>query len=159
MGTRSEQLATQFEAAVKDLADTIEKCPDSTWGARAGDEGWTFAGLAQHVSGQFPLEMEYVTAWAEGKTPPSYTWDDINGKNDSRAAQNQTISRADVLKELKTGAASTAAYIRGLSDDQLERKAKLPLANGAELTTQQVIESGILIDHVRGHLKGLRSAN
>lgn len=158
MGTRAAALADQFEQAVAEFADTIEKLPHEKWNAARGPEGWNVAATAQHVSGQFPLEMEYITAAAEGRPMPSYSWDDINGKNDSRAAANGAVSRADVLKELKEGAASTAAYIRGLTDEQLDSTAELALANGAVVSAQQLIEGGVLIDHVRGHLNSIRAA-
>ena len=31
-------------------------------------------------------------------------------------------------------------------------------AGGAEVSTQQLIEGGVLIDHVRGHLKSIKEA-
>jgi len=77
MPTRAESLAAQFEQAVNDFAQTIEQIPDDKWTTQGGPEGWTVAGVAQHVSGQFPLEMEYITAAAEGKLMPAYSWDDI----------------------------------------------------------------------------------
>jgi hypothetical protein len=158
MGQRAAGLADQFERAVGELAQFIEQCPEATWSAICNAEGWTVAQAAQHVSGQFPLEMEYITAAAEGRALPTYTWEDINGKNDGRAARNKGVSKADVAKELRDGAASTAAYLRGLSDEQLDRKSALALADGAMVTTQQLIEGGVLIDHVNGHLASMRSA-
>lgn len=156
MPTRAQSLAEQFEQAVNDFAQTIEQIPDDRWSARGGPEGWTIAGVAQHVSGQFPLEMEYITAAAEGKEMPAYSWDDINGKNESRADKNSSASKADVLAELRDGGSSTAAYVRGLSDEQLDRTGALALAGGASVSAQQLIEGGVLIDHVRGHMKSLQ---
>ena len=157
MPTRAEQLANDFEQAVNDFAKTIEQIPDDKWTAQGGPEGWTIAAVAQHVSGQFPLEMEYITAAAEGKEMPGYSWDDINARNGARAEKNSTASKADVLRELRDGAASTAAYVRGLSDEQLERAGALALAGGASVTAQQLIEGGVLIDHVRGHMQSLQA--
>jgi hypothetical protein len=158
MGERGEALAKQFEQAIQELASEIEKLPDDRWSSAKGPEGWNVAATAQHVSGQFPLEMEYITAAAEGRGSPAYSWDDINAKNDGRAAKNTAVSKADVLKELRDGAASTAAYVRGLSDAQLDQTIDLPLAGGAAVSTQQLIEGGVLIDHVRGHLQSIRDA-
>jgi uncharacterized damage-inducible protein DinB len=157
MPTRAEQLAKDFEQAVNDFAQTIEQIPEDKWTAQGGPEGWTIAGVAQHVSGQFPLEMEYITAAAEGKEMPGYSWDDINARNDARAEKNSTASKADVLRELRDGATSTAAYVRGLSDEQLERAGSLALAGGASVTAQQLIEGGVLIDHVRAHMQSLQA--
>lgn len=158
MGTRAEALASDFERAVDEFAKAVESCSDVDWGAVCNAEGWTVAQTAQHVSGQFPLEMEYITAIAEARTLPSYSWDDINAKNDGRAASHAAVGKADVLRELREGSAGVARYVRALSDAQLDRKAPLSLANGAEVTTQQLIEGGVLIDHVRGHQSSIRGA-
>ncbi|HYM16016.1 MAG TPA: DinB family protein [Dehalococcoidia bacterium] len=158
MGTRSDALATRFEQAVADFATTVEACSDAQWAAPCSAERWTVAQTAQHVSGQFPLEMEFITAAAEGKPLPGYSWDDVNGKNDARAANNVAVTKAAVLKELREGAASTAAYIRALTDEQLDRTGSLPLAGGATVTTQQLIEGGVLTAHVTGHLESIRAA-
>ena len=157
MPSRAQSLADKFEEAVTEFANTVERIPDEKWSAKGGPEGWTVAGVAQHVSGQFPLEMEYITAAAEGKSLPAYSWDDINGMNERRAEKNSGASKAEVLQELREGAASTAAYVRGLSDAQLERTAALALAGGASVSAQQLIEGGVLIDHVLGHMKSLPS--
>ena len=154
--SRAESLADTFEQAVNEFAQTIEQIPDDKWTAKGGPEGWTIAGVAQHVSGQFPLEMEYITAAAEGKQMPAYSWDDINSRNDGRAEKNSAASKQDVLRELREGAASTAAYVRGLSDEQLDRKGALALAGGADVSAEQLIQGGVLIDHVRGHMQSLQ---
>ncbi|MBI5289966.1 MAG: DinB family protein [Chloroflexi bacterium] len=150
MGSRSTALADEFQRAVAEFTDAVESCSDAKWRAICNAEGWSVGQTAQHVSGQFPLEMEYITAIAEGKPLPAYSWDDINGKNDGRAGRNASVTQADVLEELRTGAASTGAYVRALSDEQLDRTAPLALADGAMVSTQQLIEGGLLIDHVRG---------
>ena len=158
MGQRTSALADQFEQALAEFASTIEAIPDDKWTTAKGPEGWTLAATAQHVSGQFPLEMEYITAIAEGRPLPSYSWDDINGKNDGRAAKNTSVTRADVLRELRESGKSVAAYLRGLQDDQLDRTGELALTGGATVNTQALIEGGVLIDHVRGHLASLRAS-
>ncbi len=158
MSTRAEEWAQRFEESIKDFEGTIQSCSEERWCATGGAEGWTVAATAQHVAGQFPLEHEYISAAAEGRQMPAYTWDDINGKNERRAADHNTCKKEDVLKLLREGSSSMASYIRGLSDEQLDRTASLPLADGASVTTQQLIEGGVLIDHVRGHMQGMPSA-
>lgn len=158
MAQRSTELANQFEQAVAAFGKAVSGCSDEMWGAICNDEGWTVAQTAQHVSGQFMLEMEFITAAAEGHPMPPYTWDDVNSRNEGRAARNAKVTREDVLRELQTGASVTAAYLRALSDDQLDRKVPLGLADGAMVTTQQLIEGGVLIAHVTGHLESIRAA-
>ena len=158
MGQRTSALADQFEQTLAEFASTIEAIPDDKWTAARGLEGWNLAATAQHVSGQFPLEMEYITAIAEGRPLPSYSWDDINAKNDGRAANNASVTKADVLTELRESGKSVAAYLRGLQDEQLDRTGELALAGGATVKTQALIEGGVLIDHVKGHLSSIRAA-
>ena len=158
MSKRAQELTRQFEEAVADFAATVEAVSPAEWAvAICNDEGWTVAQVAQHVSGQFPIEMEFVTAGAEGRPLPAYTWDDVNEKNEGRAARNAGVSKGDVLRELRENAASVSAYLSKLTDEQLDRTGVLGLADGAEVTTQQLIEGGILIAHVRGHLESIRT--
>jgi hypothetical protein len=159
MGQRAEALAGRFEQAVAEFAKTVEGCSDGQWAKVCNDEGWTVGQTAQHVSGQFPLEMEFIRAAAEGTPMPTYSWDDINGKNGARAEKNSAATRQQVLQELKDGGASTAAYIRKLSDEQLDRTGKLGLAGGADVSTEQLINGGVLIEHVTGHLQSINNAS
>ncbi len=156
MSDRSNALAAQFEQAIAEFADAVKAIPDEKWSGMGGNEGYTIAATAQHVFGQFALlEMEYISAAAEGKPMPSYSWDDVNGINDRRAEANKACTKAQVLGELRDDGATMAAYIRSLSDKQLDRKGALALANGAEVSAEQLIAGGVLIDHVRGHMKTL----
>jgi hypothetical protein len=157
MSKRAEALADEFEDQIGQLTKEIEQCTDRHWQSVCGDEGWTVAATAQHVAAQFPLEMEYLTAAAAGTTMPSYTWDDINTLNERRAQEMSAAGRDDVLKLLRENSAKAASFVRGLSDEQLDRRSPLPLANGAEVSTQDLIEGGVLIDHARGHLKSIRA--
>jgi purine nucleoside permease len=158
MGERSGALASQFEQALAELAKTVESCSAAQWQAVCGDEGWTVAATAHHVAAQWPLEREYISAAAEGAPPPTHTWDEINSANERRAQTARAISKDEVLKLLRDGGASMAAYVRGFNDEQLDRTAPLALADGAAVPAQALIEGGVLIDHVNGHLKSIRAA-
>ena len=158
MSQRSSELARQFEQAVAEFGETVAACSPAQWAAVCDAEGWTVAQTAQHVSGQFPLEMEFITAGAEGKPLPALTWSELNSKNESRAGKHISATKADVLKELRAGAAAIAAYIRALSDEQLDRTGSLGLADGASVSTQQLLEGGVLIAHITGHLESIRGA-
>jgi hypothetical protein len=158
MAGRSEKLAVQFESAVADLIRAVEQCPDAQWRAVCGDEQWTVAATAHHVGSQWPLELEYISAAAEGRTAPAHTWDDINAKNARHATEFSACTKADAAKLLRDGSAPMAAYVRGLKDEQLDRTMALPLANGAAVSTQQLIEGGVLIEHATAHLQSIRAA-
>ncbi len=157
MSTRSDALADRFEQAIADFAQAVEACPDAKWNTVC-EEPWTVAQVAQHVAGQFPLESEFIFPAAEGRDLPGYSVKDIDEKNDARAAASKDATKADVLSALREGGARLADYIRALSDDQLDRASALPVAGGASVTTQQILEGPILIDHVGGgHLASIRA--
>lgn len=153
---RAATLAEQFEMATAELVQAVEAYLDGEWHKVHGDEGWTVAATAHHVGSQFPLEKEYITAAAEGGDRPGYSWDDINGRNARHAEDFKTCSKSDVVTLLRNSGAEMAAYVRGLSDEQLDRKAPLALAGGAEVSAQQLIEGGVLIDHVKSHTQSIR---
>ena len=157
MSQRATMLADQFEEQIQQLVETIEKCSEQQWKANCGEEQWSVAATAHHVGAQFGLEMEYLTACADGRILPQYSWDDINRLNDDRAAANTACDKAAAIRQLREGSAPVAAWVRGLTDQQLDRTGALPLAGGAQVSTQQLIEGGVLIDHARAHLASIRA--
>lgn len=158
MGQRAKELTKRFEQAVAEFDKAIEACSDAQWRAICNAEGWTVGQTAQHVSGQFVNEMMFITAGAEGRALPGLTLDGLNELNDTRAEEHSSVTKAEVLKELRTEAANVVAYISALSDEQLDRTGTLAIAGGATVTTQQLIEGGVLIAHVTEHLDSIRKA-
>jgi len=157
MGARASALADQFQQQIDELAKAIEQCPADKWGALCGEEQWTVAATAHHVAVQFPLEMEYLLACSTGTPMPSRTWDDINAWNGRHAQQFSAISKEEALKALRQNSAPVAAWVRALTDEQLDRTAPLPLADGANVSTEQLVLGGVLIDHARAHAASIRA--
>jgi hypothetical protein len=158
MGQRSQALAEAFEKEIGELEAAVERCSDAQWKANCPGEEWSVGVTAQHIVGQFPLEFEYLTPLSQGKALPGYSWDDINGKNDKRAAGDANVSRQDVLSLLRSERTRIAGWLRGLDDGQLDNQQPLALADGASVSTQNLIEGGVLIDHVRGHTNNIKAA-
>jgi hypothetical protein len=158
MGNQGEELATQFENALAELVQTVETFPDDKWQAVCGDEGWTVAATARHVGYQWEIEKELIEGTAGRAPMPPYSWDDVNKRNEDHAQQFSTASKADVLGLLRDQGPTMATYVRGLSDDELAKKTPFPLADGAAVSPQQIIEGGVLIDHINAHLKSIRAA-
>jgi hypothetical protein len=158
MTARTDALATQFETALAELIATIEACPEAQWRAVCGDERWTVAATAQHVGAQFGIERDLINGTAGIAPMPQVGWDEINESNERRAQQFSACTKEDAMKLLKQDGPKMAALVRSLTDEQLDRAVSFPLAGGASVTTQQIIEGGVLIDHVRAHLKSIRAA-
>jgi hypothetical protein len=158
MSERSEALARTFEDRIAEFIAEVEQCSDEKWKAICGDEKWSVASTAHHVAFQWPLEQEYLDSVTKGEPAPTYTWDDINKRNADHAAKFTKCSKDQAIKALRDGAPAMAAFVRGLSDQQLDRTMSMPLANGANVSTTQLINGGILIGHVEEHLKSIRAA-
>lgn len=157
MGNRGEALADKFEQELAKLVEAIEQYPDASWQKVCGDEGWTVAATAHHVGHQWSLERELLDGTVGNAPMPSYSWDDVNARNEQHAQEFSGVSKDAVIAYLREGATGMASYVRGLSDEQLERRAAFPLANGAEVNAQALIEGGVLIDHITAHLKSIQA--
>jgi hypothetical protein len=154
---RAAKLADQFEQTIRDLSQVIEQCSDEQWRALCGEEQWTVAATARHVGAQWPLEREYLDAISSGSPMPQHTWDQINERNEKHADDYKSVNKADVVSFLRDKAPAQASWVRGLSDEQLDRKAPLPLADNAMVSTQDLIEGGILIGHAQAHVASIRA--
>lgn len=158
MGQRADKIADTFEAAVTEFEKTVQAVPADSWNAVC-EAPWTTAQVAAHIAGQFALESEiFMPAAGNGQPLSTITWAEVNSRNDARAAAEANATKDDVLKTIRDGAKPIAAFIRGLTDEQLDRKSPLSLADGAQLTTDQLLHSGVLIDHITGgHLTSIKN--
>ena len=132
MGSRSEALASRFDEAVEEFSKVVESCSDAQWQRTCGAEGWTVGATAQHVAGQFPLEREFIEEAANGRRRPELHVGRHQRQERYARGSEHERSKAEVLALLREGAAPMTAYMRGLSDEQLDRTAPLKLAGGAQ---------------------------
>ncbi len=155
MGTKAEALAARFEAASKELASKIEGISDADWHGTTPQEGWTAAACAHHAAGSSgPISM-MAQAAAKGTEMPPITPDGLNQMNADHAKEFANVSKADTLALLRETTPPAAAVVRGISDDELLKKAMLPL--GMELSAEQIIEM-VLIGHLQGHGASMAAA-
>jgi hypothetical protein len=148
MSSKTEALATRFEEASKDFANKIERLNDQEWRAKTPEEGWTVAATAHHAAGSTaPISM-MVQAAATGSEMPSITMDGLHQMNADHAKQFANCSREETLALIRQTTGPAASIVRGLSDEQLNGKAMLPI--GMEMTAEQIIEN-VLIGHITGH--------
>jgi uncharacterized damage-inducible protein DinB len=154
MPTRAEALASQFEAANDAAIAVVSACSDSAWRAACPDDGRSVAVVAHHIAtGDAGIGTLVETA-AKGLPPPPITREMIDQGNAQQAREHANATKEEVLQALRENVIGPAALVRGLTDEQLDRKTSI-LAN--EMTTEQIIQM-ILIGHVTGHLESIRSA-
>lgn len=155
MGIRAEELASRFEQANQSVIDTIGGDADLS-GVICPAEGWTAAAVGAHVGGgHFGIVEFLIKPIVAGQELQPFDMDSFNEGNAKAAAENATMPRDEILKLLRDHGATASAYVRGLSDDDLDRTTAMPVFGPEPVTAQQVIEM-ILIGHPLDHGNSLR---
>ncbi|MFN8524978.1 MAG: DinB family protein [Chloroflexota bacterium] len=158
MGQRAEALAAKIESAVNDLAAAIEAGDDAKWASVCAGEQWSVGVTTHHVAfGHLEGGAGFVRALAAGQGVPPVTMEMIDQGNAAAAEANANCGREETLASLRTNAAATVDFVRGLSDAQLDTTAPMAFAGGAELSTEQVINA-VLISSLAEHVTSVRSA-
>ena len=155
MGERAKALAERFEKANDDVIKAVEHSSDADWRANCADLGWSVGVTAHHIAMGHRGIGGLVQALANGRAP-GLTPEQIDQGNAEHARQFANCTKQETLDLLRANGKSAADGVRGLSDEQLNRKAAV-LAGAPELTVEQVVEN-VLIGHPQGHLQNMRAA-
>lgn len=155
MGLRAEELATRFEQANQSVIDTITGDADLS-AVTCPAEGWTAAALGAHVGGSHFGIVEYlIKPIVAGREIQPFDLDSFNEGNAKAAAEHAAMPKDEILKLLRDHGAFAAAYLRGLSDEDLDHTTTMPVFGPEPVTAQQVIEM-VLIGHPLVHGASLR---
>jgi uncharacterized damage-inducible protein DinB len=157
MSTRAEQLADELQQVTDEVATSIEGIPDEAWQRTCAAEQCTVAALGCHIADGYGGILDgLVKPIAEDQEGPRFTTDDLAQWNAAAARENAAQPKAVALERLRTQAPAAIAYVRSLSDEQLQRTGTLPFG-GDPMTTEAVI-THVLIGHPRGHLASMQAA-
>jgi hypothetical protein len=156
MSARSAALATRLEQANQEVIDVVAGAQDDKMADTCPAEGWTAAALGSHIGFSHVGIVEgLVKPVVEGRPLPPVTMSDFAEGNAKHALEHSAMPRDQVLTLLRDNGATAAAYVRSLSDDDLDRTATLPVMGDRPVTAEQVIEM-ILIGHPVAHGLSLR---
>lgn len=151
--TTSEDLAVRFLQAQEEFIEAVEGLTDEQWKLRSSGEGWTIGAVVHHVA--VPDVVPRARASAAGAPLPAFRdMAEVDAHNARESQEFIECDRAETMELLRTEAASFANWMRGLSDEELSRTARL--VGNARLTTHQIIE-GVIIPHVGAHLTSIRT--
>lgn len=157
MSTRAQQLADQTDDAINQTIAFVEGVPDDKWTAFCEPEQCTVAALASHIGGSaIGVLNVLVKPVAQGEKPVLITPEQLREWNAENARTNANRSRAEVVAELRSNGAEASAYVRSLSDEELQRSAVLHFS--PEPVTADFIIENVLVNHSLGHLESLRAA-
>ena len=150
---RGNELAARFEQINQDVIDMVSGNADLSETCPA--EGWTAAAVGAHIGGAHRGILEgFIMPIVAGREIPSAVGPSDEG-NARQAAENAALPREQILTLLRDHGAMVAAYLRALSDEDLDRTTILPLFGEDPVTAQQAIE-WVLIGHAADHANSLR---
>ena len=153
MSARAKELAAQFEQINQQVIDVI--AGDTDLSVICPSEGWTAAAIGAHIGGAHRGILEgLIQPIIAGREIPSAVGPSDEG-NAKQAAENATLPRDQILRLLRDHGAMATAYLRSLSDEDLDRTVSLPLFGENPVTAQQVI-GWVLIGHAAEHANSLR---
>lgn len=157
MSERATHLADQTDNAIAQVIAFVEAIPDEKWTAFCEPEQCTAAALAAHIEFSTTGVLNaLVKPIAQGEPPPPITPEQLHAGNAENARTHANRPKAEVLNGLRTFGSEASSYVRGLSDEELQRSAVLffrPEPVSADFVIEQV-----LINHSLGHLESLRAA-
>ena len=157
MSGRAQRLADELQQVTDEVAAFVEAVPDGAWQRACTAEQCTVAALACHIADGFSGILDsLVKPIAEGQEGPRFSQEDLAQWNAAAAEANAAQPKAEALERLLTQAPPAIAYVRALSDQQLDRSRPLPFG-GNPMTAEAVIEH-VLIGHPRGHLASMQAA-
>ena len=156
MGAKTEALVAQFEAKTRDAVATLERLSDADWSAVVAAEGWTAGVTAHHLAGALEAVAGLVTGIAAGAPPRGpFTRAMLDEMNAQHAREHAGCTRAETLALFRKGAATAAAALRALSDDQLARTGTV-FTDMPPMTAEQLIMLGLL-GHIDDHMRSIRT--
>jgi hypothetical protein len=118
-------------------------------------EKWTVDVAAHHLASALEPVSGLVAAIVSGPRPPgSFTMAMIDEMNAQHAKEHAHCTRPETIALLRKGATAAAAVVRGLTDDQLAKRATV-LTDAPPMTAEQLITSG-LISHLDEHFGSIR---
>src|SRR5262245_45359087 len=111
MGAKSEALAKQFEAKVREAAAVLEKLSDADWKKPTAAEKWTVGVTAHHLASAFEPVAGIVTAIASGRSMNSFTGAMLDQMNAQHAVEHAGCTKAETIALLEKGAAAATVVV------------------------------------------------
>jgi len=154
MGEKREELARRLEATVQEVVAVIGKLSDEDWNKVTEPEKWTVGVTGHHLAGALGAVAGMIAALASGRSQGDFPAARLDEMNASHAREFARCTKAETLALLKQGAATAAAVLRGLTDDQFARSGTV-FTDVPPMTVEQLVDLG-LFGHIKEHLGSIR---
>jgi hypothetical protein len=152
---RAQALADRLEQTNQEVIELVAAA-NGNLSATCPVEGWTAAAVGSHIGfGHTGIADNLIKPIVEGREVPPFKMSDFNEGNATHAREHAAMPQEQVLALLRENGAAAVAYVRSLSDDDLDRTTVLPVMGDEPVTAERVIEM-VLIGHPRAHGASLR---
>lgn len=151
---RQHDAATDLEEAAAAVSQFIETCPDAIWHGRVEADGRTLAAIAYHCALGNDVALGWICQLLV-RRPVYETGEAHDAFNVVEAVRTAGSTKVEVSEALRRTTERTAAFLRTLTDEELERGAMFGVA-GRETTVGRLIPS--FGRHMRVHLESLQQA-
>jgi hypothetical protein len=154
MAAQSEALAAQVESRVEDTVALLERLSDADWTKVTEAERWTVGVTAHHLASVLEPVAGIVATIAAGQAPGPLTRAMLDELNARHAREHAGCTRAETIALLRRGATTALAVVRGLTDEQLARRASV-FSEAPPMSAEQMIV-GALVQHIDEHVGSIR---
>ena len=154
MGARAEQLARKFDESCGEFSKVVHELSDADWKKVTAAEKWPVGVTAHHVASAHEPIANIVKTLAAGQSVPRFTMQMLDEMNAKHAVEHAGCTKAETIALHKQGAATAAAVLRGLSDEQLAKGGTV--FTGAPPMTAEEMVTRALIGHMDDHFGSIR---
>jgi uncharacterized protein (TIGR03083 family) len=156
MSERADALARQYERAYDDFVQAVEACPEEKWKEPCADTGWPVNVQARHLAGGAAFFTDIFGKIARGEAVTHFPMAAVDQGNAQQLEAGRGATKAEVLAALREAKPPMVGFIRGLSDEQLDRRGQF-INEIPAMTVEQMI-AGIAMGELENHGGALRRA-
>lgn len=143
MPTQAQELATKLKKFNEEMIAFVESVPEAAWRKPCHGEQWTVGVVARHVGAGHYAIMELAKMIIAGTLMADFTSDQVAASNKAHAAKHAACTREEVLSILAHKGNKLVAYVKGLSDADLDKQANIS-DFGGEISVRQLLKATIL---------------
>lgn len=156
MSRRAKDLSARIESFRDDVIAFVENLSDDDWKKVCEWEEWSVGVTAYHLgAGHFAMSG-MLGMIVKGENLPQLTMDQVNAMSKKSVQKHSACTKAEALEQLQKNGAELAAYVSGLTDDELDRKGSMP-AFGGEVSAEKFIDYIIFQSAVQ-HFDSMKTA-
>ena len=154
MSQRAKDISYRIKSFTEDVIAFVMNLSDKDWRKECAEEQWPVGVTARHIAGHLSI-TDMASVIVKGEDLPSLTMDQIVDMANRSAREHADCTKSEVLELLQKSSSETVDYYAGLSDDELDRKGRMP-AFGGDVTTEQVAEF-VIFNSAAQHLKSMQA--